>query len=71
MPKFVDNNYQALTIMIKNLIRKVIPINPTILDFGCGKCQLIDSIASEVPLADLYAVDMLKDKKSFSVIKKI
>ena len=34
MTKFVDNNYQALTIMIKDLIRKkVIPINPTILDF--------------------------------------
>ena len=71
MHKTVSNNYQALTIMIQNLIRKkVIPPNPKILDFGCGKCQLIDCISTEIPLADLYGVDLFKNKNDLNDIKK-
>lgn len=71
MYKNVSDNYHVLTNIVLELIReKKIPPNPKILDFGCGRCQLIDLLKKNIPSADLYGVDIYKDYNFYNQIKE-
>ena len=69
MYKKVSDNYHVLTNIILDLIRdKKIP-NPKILDFGCGRCQLIELLKKNI-IADLYGVDIYKDYNFYNEMKE-
>ena len=71
MYKKVSDNYHVLTNIILDLIRdKKIPPNPKILDFGCGRCQLIKLLKKNIPSADLYGVDIYKDYNIYCEMKE-
>lgn len=66
MKILLNNNYQFLTIIVKELIKKdLIPKNPKILDFGCGRCDLLKNLKKELPSANLYGVDIYKNSQEF------
>lgn len=63
---FLKNNYQFLTILTKELIKKgLIPKDPKILDFGCGRCELLKNLKKEIPSATLCGVDIYMNSKEF------
>ena len=69
MALYLENNYNFLTIAVKKLIeRSLIPKKPVILDFGCGKCQLLSNLEKEIPNSRLYGVDIFRNSKLFKEI---